>query len=446
MLVASLAYTTFLLVQKRRVLKGRRQSADLLILMMAANILAVPTIFALSWSADVIFSMVTENAILFVNGLLLIYMALYIDPVETHRRVFQRLSDNFEGLMRYGGDGVALLDKDGRMVSSNMSLRRILRGTCDFLEGREMVGFVPQASACHVRGAIRMALEGSTVIEVRHDLRPVGEGDGRDPTVVSTFSPVKTIDGKVEGVLVVMRDQTTVIDLEAERILRKRADAQNQLQKMLTSVIPYLLLGVDPVSRRVYLNIVLNDIEKDLSIKDGDPSPSDVARHLCSIMNNLGGRFRWASKKDSEGREGMVFYGLDCPWGTASRKNPFLCHLCRGIFTRLVGIDIGHGAQVALEETLAKGDLRCRIRVAGLGMGEVKRADIDECEGPGEHHGGGGRQEEDPDVLSDPASEGPIAGDAEATPASDAAGPNGAGVARLGTAVESMMFGPEVRT
>jgi hypothetical protein len=222
--------------------------------------------------------------------------------------------------------------------------------------------------------------------------------------------------------------------LEVEHLLRTRADAQNQLQRLMTSLMPVLFAGSagGPDSRGLYLNMLLNNVEKVLAWEGPcnacpcDPAAGNgsgkmrncaptVQDHLCNVMNNLGGSFYWeelgldevhSGGKNEElagpgsGARTVIFYGVDCPWGGEARKNPLFCNLCRGIFTRLM-IKVERGSNIELVSTIANGDHRCEIRAHWYAEGKDEGApapvvpnDASNCgHGGGEAHGSVGMGE-----------------------------------------------------
>jgi hypothetical protein len=210
--------------------------------------------------------------------------------------------------------------------------------------------------------------------------------------VLSTLSPIKDEKGKVDGILLIMKDITPFLELEVERHHRARAESQNQLRRILTSLLPTLLMQ-SGAARSQYLSSVLDQVERALLWKDGplvcdwkknNPKGCEgckiskerrkcsifLADHLCGIMNTLGGSFYWENIEGKDGSganivRGRVFSNADCPWGEECKRNPILCNLCKGIFTRLVQRMFDDG-RVDLTRTIGKGDDRCVIKVLGL--------------------------------------------------------------------------------
>ena len=63
---------------------------------------------------------------MYMNAIVLGYIVLYVEPVEKALHVFERLRRSFDDMMKYVGEGIALLDRYGRVISCNSSLVDIL--------------------------------------------------------------------------------------------------------------------------------------------------------------------------------------------------------------------------------------------------------------------------------------------------------------------------------
>jgi len=429
--IAILIAGSYLLV---RALKGGTQHKMRLQIILAfilTNLIGVPISEALSiMPGQSLLYVFSETVVMTSNTLLMIFFILYIDPQEAQEDRYESLSRKFEDVMNYAGDGIAILDDMGKVISCNLAFAGLLGASPDGLKGRMLTKYIPPGQAPAVRNAISIGQEGRVAKDVRHNfIRKAGKdaGGGLSNHVVSTFSPIKSPDGIPEGVLVVTRDTTSVVLLEVEHLLRSRAEAQNQLQGLMTSLMPVLLAGSAGGlnNRGLYLNMLLNKVEKvlawegscnachcDTAAGNGGSKMRNCAPtvqdHLCNVMNNLGGSFYWEEIGPDEGHGGgkneeltrpgalaraIVFYGMDCPWDGEARKNPLLCNLCRGIFTRLL-IKVDQGANIELVSTIGNGDARCEIRghwAANEGDDRAPAPVVPIDEGRDDQDGGGTR-------------------------------------------------------
>ncbi len=417
-----------------RALRGGIQHKTRLQVILAfvlTNLISVPISEAI-WllQGQSLLYMYSQTVIMTANTLFMIFFILYIDPQESQEDRYESLKAEFEDVMRYAGDGIALLDNMGRVISCNLALAGLLGASPDALGGHMFTESIPLGQAPAVKTAISIGLDGRVAKDVRHNwIRKAGKDTdgGLSNHVISTFSPIKSSDGSIKGVLVVTRDTTSAVLLEVEHLLRGRAEAQNQLQRLMTSLMPVLFAG-NPGglnSRPLYLNMLLNKVEKVLAW-DGpcNAFPSDpvagngngrrgncastVQDHLCNVMNNLGGSFYWEELGLDEGHNGgksgelaisgsrtktIVFYGVDCPWGAEARKNPLFCNLCRGIFTRLL-IKVDEGANISLVSTIANGGHRCEIKgrwAANKGNDRAPALVVPSDAGGNDQDGGGAR-------------------------------------------------------
>lgn len=85
---------------------------------------------------------------------------------------------------------------------------------------------------------------------------------------------------------------------------------------------------------------------------------AEVADALVDLKRRLGGRFRVVEQDDEE----ILFDNSCCPFGAAVRGRQCLCMMTSSVFGRIAAENLGY-AKVAVEESIAKGDERCLVRV-----------------------------------------------------------------------------------
>jgi len=124
--------------------------------------------------------------------------ARYLDDVERRR-------DYLENLLASAGDGIATLDRDGRITRWNRGMERILGH-----EASEVIGVRPEqldlaGSGSGIAPVVARAMRGETIegVEVGCTTR-----DGRPVSVALTLSPVMGPQGAPDGVSMIVRDVT----------------------------------------------------------------------------------------------------------------------------------------------------------------------------------------------------------------------------------------------
>lgn len=166
-------------------------------------------------------------------------------------------------------------------------------------------------------------------------------------------SPVFDVNGNITHLVLLMRDIT-------ERRRRDILEAQSELRTVLTDAIPLLLKGAPREKANMFIHQMCDNIEAVLwkkhlaEVKVVDMST--LGTILCRIMNEMGGDFELKSVTDKK----CIVKGNACPWGTQARRNPVLCMLCRGIFSRLAA-KVFRDVTVTLDKTIGNGDDYCII-------------------------------------------------------------------------------------
>ncbi len=153
---------------------------------------------------------------------------------------------------------------------------------------------------------------------------------------------------------------------EAHDELQKRKElleAQSELQTILTNAIPLLLRGASHEKANVFILQMCDNIEdmlwkKYLAEQEEVVDMNTMVGVLCRIMNELGGDFEI---KSVDGKKSII-KGNACPWGTQAQKNPVLCMLCKGIFSRIAS-KVFENVAVYLDKTIGNRDNCCIILI-----------------------------------------------------------------------------------
>lgn len=153
----------------------------------------------------------------------------------------------------------------------------------------------------------------------------------------------------------------SLIDI-TERRRKEILEAQSELRTILTDTIPVLLTGAPPERENMFIYQMCNSIEEVLWGKHlagvKEVGMKTLGSVLCKIMNDLGGDFEIESVAEIE----CIVKGNACPWGTQAQRNPVLCMLTRGIFSRLAA-KVFKDVAVNLDKTIGNGDEYCSIRI-----------------------------------------------------------------------------------
>ncbi len=116
---------------------------------------------------------------------------------------------------------------------------------------------------------------------------------------------------------------------------RNSLEIKNQVQSILTAIIPTLLRFVSNEEKRVIINQMTGMVEKMLldtyHLENRELDVAYAGKVCAEIMNQLGGNF-FSEKGEKE--NSWIVRGTKCPWkGEEARKNPILCTLTRKIFS-----------------------------------------------------------------------------------------------------------------
>ncbi len=145
---------------------------------------------------------------------------------------------------------------------------------------------------------------------------------------------------------------------------RNVLDVQNRIRSVLTAMIPILLKPLPPEQKKIVIHQMTDMVEKTiLEIYPIDTENTDIEciGDICAnVMNQLGATF--ISESSEEGMMCTV-KGTVCPWGgDEARRNPILCNLTRGIFSRIVARAPGN-REVQVLKTIGNGDECCLFKI-----------------------------------------------------------------------------------
>ena len=152
-------------------------------------------------------------------------------------------------------------------------------------------------------------------------------------------------------------------DLLSERDV---LDMQNRIRSILTAIIPTLLQPLPPDQKKILIHQMTEMVEKTVvemyPFDEENLDPASIGMICASVMNQLGGSFT-AEEAGSRGRGACVVRGTVCPWGAdEARRNPILCNLTRGIFSRIAARGSG-ASEVAVLATIGNGDESCVFEI-----------------------------------------------------------------------------------
>ncbi|RZN42460.1 MAG: response regulator [Methanosarcinales archaeon] len=145
---------------------------------------------------------------------------------------------------------------------------------------------------------------------------------------------------------------------------RDTLEIQNCVRGILTSMIPVLLQPLPPEQKKIMIYQMTGMVETTISgmcpLCKKITDLASVGVICASVMNQLGGSF---SIEESAGGNACVVKGTVCPWGAdEARRNPILCNLTRGIFSRIAAR--GSGApEVTVIATIGNRDDACVFKI-----------------------------------------------------------------------------------
>ena len=143
---------------------------------------------------------------------------------------------------------------------------------------------------------------------------------------------------------------------------RDKLNMQNHIRGILTSIIPVLLQPLPDEHKKIVIHQMTDMVEKNImelyQFESSDPQQVGI---ICSsVMNQLGGTF--VTEPSEEGM-GCTVKGTVCPWGgEEARRNPILCNLTRGIFSRIVA-RAPSNREVQVLKTIGNGDDCCLFKI-----------------------------------------------------------------------------------
>lgn len=141
-------------------------------------------------------------------------------------------------------------------------------------------------------------------------------------------------------------------------------DVQNRIRSVLTAIIPMLLQPLPPEHKKIVIHQMTDMVEKTiLEIYPFDeeiPGIEYIGDVCANVMNQLGATF---INEPFEDGMGCTIKGTVCPWGgEEARRNPILCNLTRGIFSRIVArAPVNREVQVL--KTIGNGDDCCLFKI-----------------------------------------------------------------------------------
>jgi len=141
-------------------------------------------------------------------------------------------------------------------------------------------------------------------------------------------------------------------------------DVQNRIRSVLTAIIPILLKSLSLEDKKIVIHQMTDMVEKTIleiyPINAENPDIECVGDVCANVMNQLGGTF--VTEPSEEGM-GCTVKGTVCPWGgEEARRNPILCNLTRGIFSRITARAPGN-REVQVLKTLGNGDDCCIFKI-----------------------------------------------------------------------------------
>jgi len=140
-------------------------------------------------------------------------------------------------------------------------------------------------------------------------------------------------------------------------------EVQNRIRSVLTAIIPILLKSLSLEEKKIVIHQMTDMVEKSiLEIYPIDAENTDIncIGDVCAnVMNQLGANF--ISESSEEG--GCMVKGTVCPWGgKEARRNPILCNLTRGIFSRIAARAPGN-REVQVLKTIGNEDECCLFKI-----------------------------------------------------------------------------------
>jgi len=198
----------------------------------------------------------------------------YVD-IEDRKRTLAQEQDKVDAIIQSIGDGVFVVDKNLVIQIFNPVAEFITGFTREEAIGKrytELLSFVSEKDHKVVRGSIEEALLSGSVVELPESSLLISKKHKEVP-VADSAAPLKDVNGKVTGVVVVFRDVT-----QEHAVARAKTEfvslASHQMRTPLTSVKWYLevlikqLNGMIPEPKMVYLQKAYSNAKRMTSLVD----------------------------------------------------------------------------------------------------------------------------------------------------------------------------------
>ncbi len=139
---------------------------------------------------------------------------------------------------------------------------------------------------------------------------------------------------------------------------RNKLEMQNQVRKILTTIIPSLLATVPPEQKKVVMQQMLEMVESKVLQRyqeDNEEINTDNIGEIgCKILSEIGGKYY----VEKAGSNLVRVKANECPWGDETKVNPIMCNLTAGILSRLISRANLEG-DVKVKQTLGNKDEEC---------------------------------------------------------------------------------------
>src|SRR5206468_6788042 len=173
---------------------------------------------------------------------------LYGEVAETKR--------SLEQLVRSAGDGIISIDRLGHITGWNPAAERIFGLTAAEAIGRSLRGVFPE----RYEQAARLALTGAQPV-TSFDLSAQRK-DGGELNLAVTLSGVPGRDGKVDGLLAIVRDMTSQRELETQMHQSEKLTALGQVAGGIAHDFNNLLQAILGYSQLMGKNLSNTDVVK----------------------------------------------------------------------------------------------------------------------------------------------------------------------------------------
>lgn len=148
---------------------------------------------------------------------------------ESHRADLQAIFSSIS-------DGILMIDNQGRIQQSNQAYQRICGFFSDKISEKQMSAKLPCSGAC--LQTIISSLHSSAAQHLERFR--CNRQDRQNQVVTITTSPIRNLEGAVTGIVVALRDETRIDELEGQLNTRKGfgriIGASTAMQKIYTSI------------------------------------------------------------------------------------------------------------------------------------------------------------------------------------------------------------------